>query len=188
MESETSRSSVSTRSRIIREATLLFARKGIAGTRIADIEAAVGLAVGTGSFHRHFRNKDELLAAVVQDATTGLGLPTLDGDLSKDQLAGRIEATLRVLQDQAMLLALVSRLQTERPELAKALHAGFVGWVTPGEGASDARTTIITTAVVGYVVTSQTFGGHPGGLDPATFSAELAAMAQSRPSPSRGRS
>jgi AcrR family transcriptional regulator len=178
MNREPGRSSVSTRDRIIREATLLFARKGIDGTRIADIEAAVGLAVGTGSFHRHFRNKDELLTAVVHDATTGLGLPTLDVNASEAGLATRIEDAIAVLQEQSTLLALVSRLQIERPELAKALHAGFRGWVTPSGDARDDRAAVITTAVVGYVVTWQTFGHHPGGLDPATFSAELAAMAE----------
>ena len=156
---------------------MLFARKGIAGTRIADVEAAVGLAVGTGSFHRHFRNKDELLVAVA--SSTGLGLPSLDVAANGDDLAVRIEAAVGVLQDQATLLALVSRLQVERPELAAALHEGFVGWVTPPDGGRDPRTTIITSAVVGYVVTRQTFGRHPGGLDPATFSEQLAAMAES---------
>jgi len=51
----------STRERILDAALQLFVERGIAGTTVSDIERAVGLAAGTGSFYRHFRSKEELV-------------------------------------------------------------------------------------------------------------------------------
>jgi AcrR family transcriptional regulator len=55
-----------TRERILDVALDHFAEHGFAGTSISDIEREVGLAAGTGSFHRHFRSKEELLHAAVE--------------------------------------------------------------------------------------------------------------------------
>jgi AcrR family transcriptional regulator len=55
-----------TRDRILDVALDLFAEHGFAGTPITAIEREVGLAAGTGSFHRHFRSKEELLHAAVE--------------------------------------------------------------------------------------------------------------------------
>jgi AcrR family transcriptional regulator len=60
------RSGISTRDRIITEATRLFAANGIKATTIAQIETAVGLREGSGGVHRHFPSKDELVAAVLE--------------------------------------------------------------------------------------------------------------------------
>jgi AcrR family transcriptional regulator len=57
---------VRTRDRILDAALDLFAEKGFAGTTISDIERRVGLASGTGSLHRHFRSKDEVLHAATE--------------------------------------------------------------------------------------------------------------------------
>ena len=55
-----------TRERILDVALDLFAEHGYEGTPITAIEREVGLAAGTGSFHRHFRSKEELLHAAVE--------------------------------------------------------------------------------------------------------------------------
>jgi AcrR family transcriptional regulator len=52
---------VPTRDRILDAALELFVERGIAGTTVSDIERAVGLAAGTGSFYRHFKSKDDLV-------------------------------------------------------------------------------------------------------------------------------
>jgi AcrR family transcriptional regulator len=51
----------STRERILDAALELFVDRGVAGTSVSDIERAVGLAAGTGSFYRHFRSKEDVL-------------------------------------------------------------------------------------------------------------------------------
>jgi AcrR family transcriptional regulator len=56
---------LSTRNRIVREATRLFAAQGVKATTVAQIEEAVGLRAGSGGLHRHFKTKDTLVAAVL---------------------------------------------------------------------------------------------------------------------------
>jgi AcrR family transcriptional regulator len=48
-----------TRERILEAALDLFIERGVTGTTVSDIERAVGLAAGTGSFYRHFGSKED---------------------------------------------------------------------------------------------------------------------------------
>ncbi|MEV6970042.1 TetR/AcrR family transcriptional regulator [Hamadaea sp. NPDC051192] len=57
----------STRQRIIAAASRLFAERGYAKTSVADIQTAVGLTGGSGALYKHFRSKEELLRAVVDE-------------------------------------------------------------------------------------------------------------------------
>jgi TetR/AcrR family fatty acid metabolism transcriptional regulator len=56
------RRSTRTRQRILEAATEVFARRGFHGARVADIAEAAGIAYGL--VYHHFRNKDEILAAI----------------------------------------------------------------------------------------------------------------------------
>jgi AcrR family transcriptional regulator len=56
------RRSARTRERILQAATEVFARRGFHGARVADIAEAAGIAYGL--VYHHFRNKDEILAAI----------------------------------------------------------------------------------------------------------------------------
>lgn len=51
-----------TRERIIEAATEVFARRGMHGTRVADIAERAGIAYGL--VYHHFRNKEEILTAI----------------------------------------------------------------------------------------------------------------------------
>jgi len=53
-----------TRERMKEKALRLFVEKGYAGTSIADIERAAGLAPRTGAFYRHFSSKAALAAEI----------------------------------------------------------------------------------------------------------------------------
>jgi len=57
----------STKDRILRVATALFAANGIKATTVAQIEEAVGLRKGSGGVHRHFETKDHLVRAILED-------------------------------------------------------------------------------------------------------------------------
>ena len=57
-----------TATRLIAAALELFVANGVAGTSIVSIEAAAGLAPGSGAFYKHFRSKAELLDAAIEDA------------------------------------------------------------------------------------------------------------------------
>jgi AcrR family transcriptional regulator len=55
-----------TRERIMDRSLELFARQGVAGTTVVEIEEAAGLSPGSGSFYRHFANKEAVLLAVIE--------------------------------------------------------------------------------------------------------------------------
>src|SRR5881275_1720318 len=52
-----------TRDRIVRNAARKFRAEGLSGPGVASVMKASGLTVG--GFYKHFRNKDELLAAAI---------------------------------------------------------------------------------------------------------------------------
>src|SRR5579885_1066500 len=54
-----------TRSRLIRAAAALFARRGVDSTRINEITDEAD--VGFGSFYNHFRSKDQIVEAVAAE-------------------------------------------------------------------------------------------------------------------------
>jgi TetR/AcrR family fatty acid metabolism transcriptional regulator len=56
------RRSARTRERIIEAATEVFARRGVHGTRVADIAERAGIAYGL--VYHHFRNKEDILTAI----------------------------------------------------------------------------------------------------------------------------
>lgn len=59
---------VNTRGRIKAAALPLFAKDGFAGTSIAAIETAAGLAPRAGAFYRHFPGKEALMEWVATKA------------------------------------------------------------------------------------------------------------------------
>jgi AcrR family transcriptional regulator len=65
-----SRRRPNTRERILTASLDLFVERGFDGTTISDIERAVGLAAGTGSFYRHFKSKEDVFVASVERSAT----------------------------------------------------------------------------------------------------------------------
>jgi AcrR family transcriptional regulator len=59
------RRSARTRERILQAATEVFARRGFHGARVADIAELAGIAYGL--VYHHFRNKDDILAAIFSE-------------------------------------------------------------------------------------------------------------------------
>jgi TetR/AcrR family transcriptional regulator, fatty acid metabolism regulator protein len=59
------RRSVRTRERILQAATEVFARRGFHGARVADVAESAGIAYGL--VYHHFRNKDDILAAIFSE-------------------------------------------------------------------------------------------------------------------------
>jgi len=54
-----------TRERILDTALTQFATRGVEAVAVTDLEEGAGLKPGTGGFYRHFRSKEDVLAAVV---------------------------------------------------------------------------------------------------------------------------
>src|SRR5258708_36874716 len=52
-----------TRERLVSEAMRLFSAQGFEATSVSQIEAAAGLAPGSGALYHHFKSKEALLNA-----------------------------------------------------------------------------------------------------------------------------
>jgi AcrR family transcriptional regulator len=81
--------------RLIEHGLRLFVERGVEATPIVQIEEAAGLAPGSGAFYKHFRSKEQLLSASLEDATASAATGT--------ELFDALESL--DLRDQAMLIA-----------------------------------------------------------------------------------
>ena len=111
----------STRDRLIDEAMRLFGEQGYRATSVAQIEAAAGLAPGSGGLYHHFRSKEMLLEAGIDrqlDRMNALhdirqifeGLTDLRSELT---VLGRY--TLGVIDEETQLLRIISSELRDRP-------------------------------------------------------------------------
>lgn len=176
-----------TATRLIEAGLRLFATDGVAGTTIVKIEAAAGLAPGSGAFYRHFRSKSELLDAAIADAeaTTIAGADKFE-ELEMDLLeeARVIAFGTWFVFDAHRDLVLVMTREADRP--SRYTHdadgwpgdgyAFVTGWldakVTAGElVVADTRATavVLMDAIVNYWLQRQTESERPYGVDPDRF-------------------
>jgi AcrR family transcriptional regulator len=121
-----------TRERLVTEAMKLFSQQGFKATSVAQIEAAAGLAAGSGALYHHFKSKESLLEAGIDrqlDRRGAMrdiralfaGLNDLDTELT---LLGRY--LLTVLDDESQLLQVAAR--TPAAQSAR-LHAAYAALV-----------------------------------------------------------
>jgi AcrR family transcriptional regulator len=132
-----------TRERLLTEAMRLFSDKGFEATSVSQIEAAAGLAAGSGALYRHFKSKDALLDAGIDrqlDRRAAMhdiralfaGLGDLHTELT---VLGRylltvIDQEIELLQIAARTPAgLSARLDTAYAALVDGLTAELAGWI-----------------------------------------------------------
>jgi AcrR family transcriptional regulator len=114
--------------RLIEHGLRLFAQAGMVGTPIVRIEEAAGLAPGSGAFYKHFRSKDELLAAAVADAaaSTQRAADTflaLDGFTLEEQLVLIARGTWATFDTHRDLILVLTRDVRARPTPPGYSHA-----------------------------------------------------------------
>jgi len=133
-----------TRERLVTEAMRLFSSRGFEATSVSQIEAAAGLAAGSGALYRHFKSKDELLAAGIDrqlDRRRAMhdiralfaGLGDLHAELT---VLGRY--LLTVVDEECELLQIAARtpagrsprLDTAYAALVDGLNAELAEWIT----------------------------------------------------------
>ena len=121
-----------TRERLVTEAMRLFSEQGYKATSVAQIEAAAGLAAGSGALYHHFKSKESLLAAGIDRQldrrramhdirTLFAGLGDLRTELT---LLGRY--LLTVLDEESQLLQIAARTPTERSARLDDAYAALV--------------------------------------------------------------
>lgn len=166
-----------TRERLVDEAMRLFGEQGYRATSVAQIEAAAGLAPGSGGLYHHFRSKELLLEAGIDrhlDRVRALrdisqifeGLADMRSELT---VLGRF--TLEVLDEESQLLRIVSSELRDRPQkLTDAVeqmltdsYRQLAGWVerqVPAVGRAQAETTaaVALNALFGFRATRDVLG------------------------------
>jgi AcrR family transcriptional regulator len=116
---------LSTRQRIIQEATRLFAAQGVKATTVAAIEAAAGLRAGSGGLHRHFATKDmlvsEVLSAQIRRGEQAQGAAIALPRPKPEQIRGFLEIvgalTLNEANDMRNVALIMVREAANYPEL-----------------------------------------------------------------------
>lgn len=172
-----------TRERILDAALALFLERGVGGTTVSDVERAVGLAAGSGSFYRHFPSKE----AVVVPAFAR-GLARIADQIQDERIreAGTVDTHDRTvadlrdrLSDMRRIQPLWSFLMMERaqyPELervfAEALWMG--AWSIDLD--DDPARPITLAALAGFHMLSLLEGSPYRDVDPDAFIDALVAL------------
>jgi AcrR family transcriptional regulator len=132
-----------TRERLVVEAMRLFSAKGFEATSVSQIEAAAGLAPGSGALYRHFKSKDALLDAGIDrqlDRRSAMrdiralfaGLGDLRAELTAlgRYLLSVVDEEIQLLQIAARTPAGQStRLDTAYAALIDGLNAELADWI-----------------------------------------------------------
>lgn len=178
-----------TRQRIVAEAMRLFAEQGYARTTVEAIERAAGLSPGSGSLYKHFKSKEEVLAAALerhvarvreaQDLTALMPLGDLRAELT---LIARW--ILRRMEEQRDLLRLLFKegdsfpqlLAQVRDLLVEGAYGVTVAWLRTKEAEGtvppadhEANAAVAFGALVNYGVHRIVYGAPPLGLDQERF-------------------
>jgi len=188
-----------TRERLVTEAMRLFGEQGYKATKVAQIEAAAGLAPGSGALYHHFKSKEALLDAGIDrqlDRRRAMrdiralfaGLEDLRSELT---MLGRY--VLAVLDEETQLLQIAARTPTERSArlnnayaaLFDGLYAELADWVqgwTPGISQQDSAAigAVAVNALIGKRATSTLFQAPGADLPDEQYIAEWTATFSSR--------
>ena len=137
-----------TRAQLIDAATTLFAEQGFQNTAVAQIAERAGVSLGT--FYQYFRNRDEVLAAMVNAQLEGIRTAQGEGWHVRDGVAGLervllvyVQAYTRVI-DMSRVWESVSQTEPEmielRREAGRRITNGFARELVRAGKAGEMRT------------------------------------------------
>jgi AcrR family transcriptional regulator len=188
-----------TRDRLVTEAMRLFGEQGYQATSITQIEAAAGLAPGSGALYHHFKSKEALLEAGIDRQldrrramhdirTLFAGLGDLRIELT---MLGRY--VLTVLDEETQLLQIAARTPPDQsPRLNNAyaalvdgLYAEVADWIkgwAPKISKQDAKAiaAVGVDALLGKRATNTVFRVPATDMQDEDFIAEWTAMLAGR--------
>jgi AcrR family transcriptional regulator len=189
----TMRTGETAKERIVRVAIPLFAERGYAGTSVADIQQAAGLTPGSGALYKHFRSKQEVLAAAIDwhIADFERSSALLASSLPVDPLAALkiiVEQLVASLAANAQLIRITLRDLDARPELADkiagnmlgALHDAIRAWLDKAVADGGLRphdtqavAALLFSAISYYPVVDILLGQAPADIEPDRITAAL---------------
>jgi AcrR family transcriptional regulator len=118
-----------TRETLLRHARHLFAAHGYAQTSVADVQAAAGLAPGSGALYKHFPSKQALLQAVLNEAAAAVAPPAPLPDDPEAALRAFGADLLAQLDAAADVLRIQLRDLAAQPELLGLAEARLAAWL-----------------------------------------------------------
>jgi AcrR family transcriptional regulator len=195
-----------TRERIVGEALRLFAERGYAATSVAEIEAASGLSPGAGGLYRHFRSKEEVLAAAVRghvartkdQISALLGGPAIRQKPLPERLDLVCRSGLAKMREEQDLIRVLFRDLDKFPYLVREIREGLVhplfdaiaDWLSEQREFSGstadwpAVSSVLGGAIVNFWLTTEQLYEPPSRIDEERFVAgwtHLALGLASRP-------
>ena len=174
--------------RILREAMRLFAERGYERTSIADIQAAAGLAPGSGALYKHFPSKEAVLAAGLDDFVAGAErarelIRTVPGPA--DEALGILgRAAMRMLDDDRDVLRIMYRELDAFPALRdevrerrmQGTYATLADWLRERHDRGELRVedpeataAVVLGAVTSFKLFQALLGDRPAGVDEDRF-------------------
>jgi AcrR family transcriptional regulator len=174
--------------RILREAMRLFAERGYERTSIADIQAAVGLAPGSGALYKHFPSKEAVLTAGMDEFVAGAEqarelIRTVPGP-AEQALEVLGHAAMRMLQDDRDVLRIMYRELDAFPALRdevrdrrmQATYAALADWLRERAARGELRVedpeataAVVLGSVTSFKLFHALLGEPPAGLDDDRF-------------------
>jgi AcrR family transcriptional regulator len=127
--------------RILREALRLFSEQGYERTSVPDIQAAAGLARGSGAMYKHYHSKEAVLNAgidryisVARSSRAAIGDPELSPEAALEALARGMLDSLAGKRDELRILwrdvEQFPELQAgARREIMQATYATVASWL-----------------------------------------------------------
>lgn len=166
-----------TRNRILERALELFVTHGVAGTTVVMIEEAAGLSPGSGSFYRHFPDKEAVLRAIVERELDRVTSGRERRVASEQGVADDLRGALQALDGMSGLIQLLARegtshaslfdpVRTVLAEEGARLEAGRLrermdhGEIRAGD--ADAVASVVMYALVGFHLAQEFFGAPVG--------------------------
>ena len=176
---------IPTRDRILDAALELFIERGVAGTTVSDIERAVGLAAGTGSFYRHYKSKEELVVTAFQRGVSQR-LAQLEtaraADIAVDDTHERETRDYRAMLGEMRAFHPLWLLMLSEREQFPELHDVFIDALGMREWDlewdKDWVRTIAIAALTGFHQLAMLDEAYYGTIDPETFIARLTELTE----------
>ncbi len=176
---------IPTRERILDAALELFIERGVAGTTVSDIERAVGLAAGTGSFYRHYKSKEELVVPAFQRGVSQM-LAQLEtarvADIAVDDTHERETRDYRAMLGEMRAFHPLWLLMLSEREQFPELHDVFIDALGMREWdlrwSRDRIRTIAIAALTGFHQLAMLDEAYYGTIDPEEYVAALVEFSQ----------
>jgi AcrR family transcriptional regulator len=176
-----------TRDRILEAAMDVFAEDGFTGATISEVERRVGLAVGTGSLHRHFPSKKALLQAAVEREVTLRRAEMAQARAAlpreADPATRRLQVYEQMLHDMRRFDRLFRLMLNEGdrvPELRQAIWAALQVPVKATPEEEDVVDAIAQAALGGYHLFSMMQGRPYNGVTEEQFLRSLVEITKPR--------